>query len=789
MKLRDEHPVRLLFLALSLSIIYVGILIPAGFLESARLKSYDAYCKGRNGLLAPPAQTQQILLITVDEESQRKLGKKWPWDRGVFAEFLTQLSPHEPRMVIFDFAFSGTSALLHDQALAKAIQKGPPTILASYLDRHGDPVFPLPLLTEAGALTGMINKPRDADHTVRRLWAAMRTPMRQEPLYAIEIKAAALIQGIPDDQIQLNRQLALGTRQVPLEPPGALRINYLTSPSQIATFPFWKVIQNKVPAEAIRGKIILVGSASEITHDIYPTPLGLMPGVVLSANGILTLLTERFIHPLPLWSSLAASFLGVAVILLWTYGSRFWPGLLASLAGMGIASGLGFLLFTLGFQAESMSIVFLGLGAWMIGAMYKYLLLAKAALALHRQAITEPVSGVFTGTFFKLRLEASWTQAQKGRGHSLSLLLIQTTPLASRVQEKSWEEAKAQTRSFSSCLQRLRPPNSLVGTLLDGTFGMLAPHLSLPKAQELAQRLKEELQAQVPGKAAIGLACTGAASFSGPEQLLRSAQAALTRAWENLGFNIVVYDPSVDQVRAVEEKAGAQAQTSGLSYVASEMEERNRALEKALSELRTAHQELESTFLDVTKTLVMAMETKDVYTAGHLERVSRYATRLAQALQLPKEEVEAVREAALLHDIGKIGLPDEVLHKVGKLTEEEMGVIKQHLAIGAKILEPMKFFKSITTLIYHHHEWYNGQGYPHGLAGDFIPAGAQIITIADSFDAMTTHRGYNKPLSPQEATAELKRGAHTQFNPVYVEKFAELIALEGPHLAGYAPPS
>jgi putative nucleotidyltransferase with HDIG domain len=316
---------------------------------------------------------------------------------------------------------------------------------------------------------------------------------------------------------------------------------------------------------------------------------------------------------------------------------------------------------------------------------------------------------------------------------------------------------------------------------------MLAPQLPLPKAQELARRLKEELQAQVPGKAAIGLACTGAASFSGPEQLLRSAQAALTRAWENLGFNVFVYDPSIDQVKATEEKAAAQAQTSGLSYVASEMEERNRALEKALSELRTAHQELESAFLDVTKTLVMAMETKDVYTAGHLERVSRYATRLAQALQLPKEEVEAIREAALLHDIGKIGLPDEVLHKVGKLTEEEMGVIKQHLALGAKILEPMKFFKSITTLIYHHHEWYNGQGYPHGLAGDFIPAGAQIITIADSFDAMTTHRGYNKPRSPQEAAAELKRGAHTQFNPIYVEKFVELITLEGPHLAGYTP--
>ena len=129
---------------------------------------------------------------------------------------------------------------------------------------------------------------------------------------------------------------------------------------------------------------------------------------------------------------------------------------------------------------------------------------------------------------------------------------------------------------------------------------------------------------------------------------------------------------------------------------------------------------------------------------------------------------------------------EEILHKAGSLTPEEVEVIKKHLELGAKILDPMKFFRPITTLLYHHHERYDGKGYPHGLTGEFIPSGAQVITIADSFDAMTTNRGYNKPKNAQEAIEELRRGAGTQFNPVYVDVFIRLIQTEGPHLASYA---
>ena len=170
-----------------------------------------------------------------------------------------------------------------------------------------------------------------------------------------------------------------------------------------------------------------------------------------------------------------------------------------------------------------------------------------------------------------------------------------------------------------------------------------------------------------------------------------------------------------------------------------------------------------------------ALEEKDPYTAGHSERVGFYSTELAKGLNLSREEIDAINKAAYLHDIGKIGMPDRVLHKKEKLTDEDFAYIKRHQTDGAKILEGLPFCEKIIPYILHHHERYDGKGYPHGLSGDMIPQGAQIIAIADSFDAMTTGRGYNNPLMLNEAIEELKKSRGIQLNPTYTQRLIELL--------------
>lgn len=185
--------------------------------------------------------------------------------------------------------------------------------------------------------------------------------------------------------------------------------------------------------------------------------------------------------------------------------------------------------------------------------------------------------------------------------------------------------------------------------------------------------------------------------------------------------------------------------------------------------------EVQSTYLSTVKALVSIIEAKDAYIKGHTERVADYAVALATKLRLPKQEVRDIAFGAVLHDIGKLLVYEQVLNKTGDLNDEEWEMLKQHPEVGAQIIESMEFLGGTIPLVRHHHESYDGKGYPDGLAGKGIPLGARIITVADSFDAMTTDRAYRKALSFDEAIDILQSKAGSQFDPDVVVAFVELV--------------
>jgi len=169
--------------------------------------------------------------------------------------------------------------------------------------------------------------------------------------------------------------------------------------------------------------------------------------------------------------------------------------------------------------------------------------------------------------------------------------------------------------------------------------------------------------------------------------------------------------------------------------------------------------------------LTSAVDAKDAYTCGHSERVALLSRHLAQAVGLPEFEVEQIYIAGLLHDVGKIGVPESVLQKPGKLTPEEFEQMKKHPLIGAHILQDVRQVQALIPGVLHHHERYDGKGYPHGLVGDDIPLMGRIICLADSFDAMTSSRTYRSALPLEVALAEIRRCSGTQFDPALVETF------------------
>lgn len=184
---------------------------------------------------------------------------------------------------------------------------------------------------------------------------------------------------------------------------------------------------------------------------------------------------------------------------------------------------------------------------------------------------------------------------------------------------------------------------------------------------------------------------------------------------------------------------------------------------------------LQENSLNVLRAMVNVLEHRDSYTAGHSQRVTEIAVAIAADLGLPEEERELLVLAGPIHDLGKIGIVDSILRKPDKLDRDEYDIIKSHPEKGVLIIEPLGFLQETIPLILHHHERYDGTGYPHGLRGEEIPLGARIMSVADTFDAMTSSRAYRQARSFQEAFDELRRCSGTQFDPEVVRFFLELV--------------
>lgn len=186
------------------------------------------------------------------------------------------------------------------------------------------------------------------------------------------------------------------------------------------------------------------------------------------------------------------------------------------------------------------------------------------------------------------------------------------------------------------------------------------------------------------------------------------------------------------------------------------------------------YSDLEKFIINMVKSLVFAIEAKDIYTRGHSERVSKYSMLMGKRLNMEKKDYADLKWASILHDIGKIGIPESILNKPDRLTDEEFDIIKGHPEKGGEILTPVEQLKDSLPGIIHHHERYDGRGYPQGLKGEEIPLSARIIAVADTFDAINSTRAYRKSKNPEKALAIIEEVAGTQLDAHMVEIFKKV---------------
>lgn len=391
------------------------------------------------------------------------------------------------------------------------------------------------------------------------------------------------------------------------------------------------------------------------------------------------------------------------------------------------------------------------------------------------QASEDSLTGLLNHRAFQTRLEAEIARACR-HGHALSMMMIDLDNFGTINNHYGHQAGDATLLAVAMALRYSGRSHDIAARYGGDEFAVVLPETGIDEAVGVAERALTALRAL--SAAELGVPITLDASI-GVAALALHAQ---TRE---------------ELVRAADHAAYA-AKHAGKGRIARPED----ALLTLNGDAEDVARQLANANVATVEALAAAVDAKDPYTRGHAQRVSIYAAAIAGALGLSATQVERVRLAGLLHDVGKIGISDAILTKAGPLTAEEGVALQQHPVIGERMLSVVPFLREILPAVRHHHERWDGQGYPDGLAGAKIPPDAAILMVADAFDAMTTSRPYRSALPLGEALRRMREGQGTQFDPRAVVAFDQACAdgaltvlspgatkiLSGSALAGQAPP-
>lgn len=362
-----------------------------------------------------------------------------------------------------------------------------------------------------------------------------------------------------------------------------------------------------------------------------------------------------------------------------------------------------------------------------------------------REALSDSLTQVHNHRYFRKSLN-EWMEKIGTRELSLAILDLDLFKLFNDL-HGHLEGDKALTK-VASIMKRLVGDKGVVCRYGGEEFTILLPYYDSRRAFELAEKIRMEIQktffdsngpSQFFLTASIGI-CTYPHAAPNAEELIRRADLAMYTAKKQGKNQTIIYTPSFE----VTDQDGA-------------------ALRGEMNHSATIY------------ALTATIDAKDQYTFGHSQRVAEYATILAGALGLDKSHLQMVREAGLLHDIGKIGIPENILTKKGRLTEEEFNLVKKHVEMSITIIKHLPSVNHVIPAVIGHHERWDGKGYPWGVKGENIAIAARCLAIADAFDAITSDRPYRASFSVEAALNEIKKGSGTQFDPEIAKVFIRLV--------------
>ena len=425
------------------------------------------------------------------------------------------------------------------------------------------------------------------------------------------------------------------------------------------------------------------------------------------------------------------------------------------------------------------------------GALHNSLSFQKA----QEQAITDGLTGVKTHRFFMEALSAEWKRSTRA-GRAFALVLMDLDRFKFVNDFYGHLEGDLVLQRVGHILETNCRRSDVVARYGGDEFVILMPETSMEHARQLATKLRgwvasDPLLREKNISASFGIACYPLHGSS-PQELIQVADASMYLS-KHQGGNAVSTADHFDPNEAKKWKRDVLEAYLGVTLkrlfatgpeAFEEIYSRLKQFTESLAATETNNgnavapsgapqgpQALPQAVLDTVTSLAFAIDAKDHYTQGHSQKVSAYAALIAEAMEMSDVEVEEIRLGGVLHDIGKVAIPEQILNKSGPLNPEEWETMKSHVQFGAKILDPLTPLARIREIVLHHHEFFDGSGYPEALAGEKIPLGARIIAVADAYDTITSDRTYKKGRTSADALSELERCANAQFDGAIVALF------------------
>lgn len=716
-----------------------------GIFQRPEQVSLDARYRLRGEVDPHPA----IVIIGITNRCLNQLGK-FPWPRTYHADLIDFLKKSGAKVIAMDIFFSQPDAdLLIDQRLAEAINKAGNVILPVFMPYRilglepGENFIHVENLIEStagiaasAASQGHINILPDSDGVCRK--AALAVEYSAQTFFSLGAEAALkFLKVAPADIGWSTDYLAIKDKQIPLEDSKFVYMNFADIEGKSPRFAFSDVLRGLVSPDNFKNKLVFVGQTTQglPNADILQTPFKEKYGVTMQANIANTFLNDFYFKRVKRARTCAwIIFLCIATCAVMIC-MRTW---LSSMLVLAEFSALCWLALT-AFIQKGVIVEFvpmaLAIGAGFTGAILYRIRFADMLVETRELALESILQAGM--------IAADGLKAQ--RPHDIIMGTV-ISSVGARGLLLRWKNEK--TSSYEKQYAYGSAQIILKGPMLDAEEKLADSAINSRKAILIRDITKDPLFKSKAGRA-------GVHSVLCAPLLLKGEVAGTLTLFDKLvsGHPQEIYFDEEDLKLFL-----ILTQQTAIS----------------LESVRL-FEEVNELFLNSIKSLAETIDAKDPYTHGHSERVTSDAVAIAEEMGLTEEEKRDIMVAAILHDVGKIGVKDVILSKPAPLTAEEKTIFDQHPDIGSKIMSPIEQLEKMIPIIRHHHESYDGSGYPDKLKGEQIPLGARIISVADTFDAMTSDRPYRKALSSDTAKQEINKLAAKQFDPQVVNAFNKVL--------------